>query len=224
MLAKERIAKTRPLARPENIGVFGQIRVSVLGERLFRIEKSESGAFCDEATLAIWFRDQRRCGTARSSRTAKSSWRPRRSSLQSTRATCPPAKFCFGRHCREARQRGKTCSARSARWTPTASICACILRSIATIARISGWNRALPPEAARRCTTTAGRFCSVRTAFQSRARRRRPIYTCLRLNGTILPPFERSTRSAGARRFCRAGLWATGGAATGRIRNRTIST
>lgn len=57
MLSNSRIAETRPLARPENIVVFGRIRVTVLGERLFRVEQSESGLFCDEATLAVWFRD-----------------------------------------------------------------------------------------------------------------------------------------------------------------------
>ncbi len=58
MLANSRIAETRPLARPENIVVFGRIRVTVLGERLFRVEQSESGRFCNEATLAVWFRNQ----------------------------------------------------------------------------------------------------------------------------------------------------------------------
>jgi len=57
MLSNSRIAETRPLARPQNIVVFGRIRVTVLGERLFRVEQSKSGRFCDEATLAVWFRD-----------------------------------------------------------------------------------------------------------------------------------------------------------------------
>ncbi|MPM13722.1 hypothetical protein SDC9_60081 [bioreactor metagenome] len=37
--------------------MFGRVRVTVLGERLFRVEQSKSGRFCDEATLAVWFRD-----------------------------------------------------------------------------------------------------------------------------------------------------------------------
>ncbi len=51
------IAKTRPLARPENIILWGDFRVTVLFDRLFRIEKDEARIFCDEATEAVWFRD-----------------------------------------------------------------------------------------------------------------------------------------------------------------------
>jgi hypothetical protein len=57
MLSSSKIAEMRSLARPENIVVFGRVRVTVLGERLFRVEQSESGLFCDEATLAVWYRD-----------------------------------------------------------------------------------------------------------------------------------------------------------------------
>ena len=57
MLSSSKIAEMRPLARPENIVVFGRVRVTVLGERLFRVEQSKSGRFCDEATLAVWYRD-----------------------------------------------------------------------------------------------------------------------------------------------------------------------
>ena len=41
MLDAHLIAKTRPLVRPENVVLFGDIRVSVLADRLFRIEKDE---------------------------------------------------------------------------------------------------------------------------------------------------------------------------------------
>ena len=57
MLDAHLIAETRPLVRPENVVLFGDIRVSVLADRLFRIEKDEKRIFCDEATEAVWFRD-----------------------------------------------------------------------------------------------------------------------------------------------------------------------
>ena len=57
MLDQHLIAETRPQVRPENVVLFGDIRVSVLADRLFRIEKDEKREFCDEATEAVWFRD-----------------------------------------------------------------------------------------------------------------------------------------------------------------------
>ena len=51
------IAKTRPMANPENIVLWGDMRVTVLADRLFRLEKDEEKIFCDEATEAVWFRD-----------------------------------------------------------------------------------------------------------------------------------------------------------------------
>jgi hypothetical protein len=57
MLDAHLIAKTRPQVRPENVVLFGDFRVSVLADRLFRIEKDEKREFCDEATEAVWFRD-----------------------------------------------------------------------------------------------------------------------------------------------------------------------
>ncbi len=44
----------RPLAVPENIIVHGAYRVTVLTDRLFRVE---CGNFTDEATQSIWYRD-----------------------------------------------------------------------------------------------------------------------------------------------------------------------
>lgn len=54
MLDKHLIAHTRPAARAENIFVSGDVRVTVLADRLFRVEK---GSFCDDATQTVWFRD-----------------------------------------------------------------------------------------------------------------------------------------------------------------------
>ena len=57
MLEKHLIAKTRPLANPANVVLFGDYRVTVLESGLFRIEKDCGRIFCDEATEAVWFRD-----------------------------------------------------------------------------------------------------------------------------------------------------------------------
>ena len=57
MLDAHLIAKTRPQVRTENVVLFGDFRISVLADRLFRIEKDEKREFCDEATEAVWFRD-----------------------------------------------------------------------------------------------------------------------------------------------------------------------
>lgn len=57
MLNYHLIAKTRPVARKENIVLWGDIRVTVLTEGLFRIEKDTRRAFCDEATQSFWYRD-----------------------------------------------------------------------------------------------------------------------------------------------------------------------
>ena len=57
MLDKHLIAKIRPLADPANIVFFGDFRVTVLSDRLFRIEHDAGRIFCDEATEAVWFRD-----------------------------------------------------------------------------------------------------------------------------------------------------------------------
>lgn len=45
---------SRPAANSENIIVYENCRVTVLTERLFRVER---GSFTDEATQAIWYRD-----------------------------------------------------------------------------------------------------------------------------------------------------------------------
>ncbi len=55
MLEAHLIAHTRPLARPENILFWRQYRVTVLQDRLFRLEQGEP--FRDDATQAVFFRD-----------------------------------------------------------------------------------------------------------------------------------------------------------------------
>ena len=57
MLDKHLIAQTRPIADPQNIVLWEDYRITVLAERLFRVEKDEGKIFCDEATEAVWFRD-----------------------------------------------------------------------------------------------------------------------------------------------------------------------
>lgn len=57
MLKKHFIAKTRPKAKEQNIVFWKDYRVTVLFNRLFRIEKSENGIFRDKATQTVWFRN-----------------------------------------------------------------------------------------------------------------------------------------------------------------------
>ncbi len=51
---------TRPYADYANIVRWGSYRVTVLGDRLFRLEQSDKEKFRDEATQAVWFRDMPR--------------------------------------------------------------------------------------------------------------------------------------------------------------------
>ena len=57
MLDKHLIAKTRPIANEKNVVLWKNYRVTVLGERLFRMEYSEKKQFRDEATLSVFYRD-----------------------------------------------------------------------------------------------------------------------------------------------------------------------
>ena len=57
MLDSHLIAKTSPLASPENVVFWKNYRITVLGARLFRIERSENKKFRDGATLSVWFRN-----------------------------------------------------------------------------------------------------------------------------------------------------------------------
>lgn len=57
MLDKHLIAKTRPLANEKNIVTLGNYRITVLTDRLFRIEKDAMKIFEDGATQSVWYRD-----------------------------------------------------------------------------------------------------------------------------------------------------------------------
>ncbi|MBQ8380822.1 MAG: DUF5110 domain-containing protein [Clostridia bacterium] len=57
MLEKHLIVKTYPKADSANVVTFGDYRVTVLFDRLFRIEKNKKGEFNDEATQSIWYRN-----------------------------------------------------------------------------------------------------------------------------------------------------------------------
>jgi alpha-glucosidase (family GH31 glycosyl hydrolase) len=57
MLGKHLLVKTAPEALNKNIVCFKDFRVTVLFDRLFRIEKNENGDFCDLATQSVWFRN-----------------------------------------------------------------------------------------------------------------------------------------------------------------------
>ena len=58
-------ARTAPVASPENRIYWKDIRITVLSEKLFRLEKTDmeaawgnrTASFCDEATQTVWFRD-----------------------------------------------------------------------------------------------------------------------------------------------------------------------
>ena len=49
--------QTYPVANKENIVFFKDYRITVLQDRLFRIEKDASGEFCDFATQSVWYRN-----------------------------------------------------------------------------------------------------------------------------------------------------------------------
>ena len=60
MLPQHLIVKTAPIAAPENIYSFGDYRITLLFDRLFRIEKNAAKEFCDDATQSIWYRNMPR--------------------------------------------------------------------------------------------------------------------------------------------------------------------
>ena len=60
MLKSQLIAKTTPKADRNNVVHWMDYRVTVLTDRLFRIEKSPQMKFRDEATQAIWHRNTER--------------------------------------------------------------------------------------------------------------------------------------------------------------------
>lgn len=57
MIKDHLIAKTRPVANEKNVVFWKDYRVSVLADRLFRVEQSKNKKFRDAATQSVWFRD-----------------------------------------------------------------------------------------------------------------------------------------------------------------------
>ena len=57
MLNKHLLVKTEPAAKKENTLFFGDYRIEILFDRLFRIEKNAKKSFCDDATQSIWYRN-----------------------------------------------------------------------------------------------------------------------------------------------------------------------
>ena len=57
MLHSHLIAKTRPQANSANIVLWHTFRITVLGDRLFRVEQSDRHCFVDQATNLVWYRD-----------------------------------------------------------------------------------------------------------------------------------------------------------------------
>lgn len=57
MLDKHLIVKTSPKALEENTIACGEYRITVLSDRLFRVEKDSQQIFEDGATQSIWFRN-----------------------------------------------------------------------------------------------------------------------------------------------------------------------
>ena len=57
MLDKHLIPQCAPVANEANIVRFADYRITVLSDRLFRIEKDAEGIYNDEATQSVWFRD-----------------------------------------------------------------------------------------------------------------------------------------------------------------------
>ena len=60
MLDPHLIAQTSPLADRENIVLYGDYRISILTDRLFRVERDVKRRFCNEATQSVWFRNMPR--------------------------------------------------------------------------------------------------------------------------------------------------------------------
>ena len=57
MLNSHLIAETRPQANTANIVLWRTLRVTILTDRLFRIEQSNDQCFLDSATTMVWYRD-----------------------------------------------------------------------------------------------------------------------------------------------------------------------
>lgn len=57
MINKHLIAKTEPIANNDNVIVWKNYRITILGEQLFRLENSNDKVFRDGATQIVWFRN-----------------------------------------------------------------------------------------------------------------------------------------------------------------------
>ena len=57
MLDRHFIVETRPVANAANVVIWKNYRISVLQDRLFRVERSDTLRFRDAATQSIWYRD-----------------------------------------------------------------------------------------------------------------------------------------------------------------------
>ena len=57
MLDRHLIAEIRPQAKKENVVLWKDYRVTVLQDRLFRVEKNAEKIFRDKATLSVFYRD-----------------------------------------------------------------------------------------------------------------------------------------------------------------------
>ena len=57
MLNNHLIANTKAKANPKNVVLWNDYRITVLFDRLFRIERNEKKIFRDEATQSVWYRD-----------------------------------------------------------------------------------------------------------------------------------------------------------------------
>ena len=57
MLNKHLLVTTNPIASEKNIIRWGNYRITVLQDRLFRIEYSENKQFRDGATQSVWYRN-----------------------------------------------------------------------------------------------------------------------------------------------------------------------
>ncbi len=60
MLNSHLIVKTEPQAIKENLIFWKDYRITLLADRLFRIEKDVAHVYCDDATLAVWYRNTKR--------------------------------------------------------------------------------------------------------------------------------------------------------------------
>ncbi len=57
MLNKHLLVTTNPIANEKNVICWGNYRITVLQDRLFRLEYSKNKNFRDEATQCVWYRD-----------------------------------------------------------------------------------------------------------------------------------------------------------------------